>query len=230
MLDTAAGVTARHDDVVIGVLAMQGAFREHVQVLHTLGVEAVEVRTLAHLASVDGLVIPGGESTTIRKMLVNSGLYEALAGRLAEGMPAFGTCAGMIVLARSARDGAPATYGLLDVQVERNGFGRQLYSFEADVLLEHAAHTARHEAETESLRARMPGVFIRAPRIEAVGDGVEVIGRLAGGEAVAVRQGALLACTFHPELSGAVELHEIFVEQCRSRRRRARRPSGGAVG
>lgn len=186
---------------VVGVLAMQGAFAAHARALEQVGAEAREVRTPAQLAEVAGIVIPGGESTAIRKALQRCGLLDPLRARVAAGMPALGTCAGLIVLADAPPDGAPPCFGLLHVDVERNGFGRQVHSFEADVALgEGTVH----------------GVFIRAPRITRVGDGVEVVGRIAdgahAGEPVVVRQGHLLGATFHPELTGERALHRMLVE------------------
>jgi 5'-phosphate synthase pdxT subunit len=185
---------------------MQGAFAEHVRMLREVGADAVELRTAEHLADVDAIVIPGGESTAIRKALDRCGLLAPMRERVAAGMPAFGTCAGMIVLADTAPDGAPPCLGVLDVDVERNGFGSQVHSFEADVQLDLAQGGAH----------RMHGVFIRAPRITRVGDDVRVIGRLGGDvardhEPVVVEQGALLAASFHPELTQDTTLHERFV-------------------
>lgn len=182
----------------IGVLAMQGAFAEHIQALGECGAEAFEVRAVAELEQADGIVIPGGESTAIRKALDRCGLLEPLRQRIAEGLPAFGTCAGMIVLAQTAPDGAPPSFGLLDVDIERNGFGPQTQSAEREVWL--GERTAQ-------------AVFIRAPRITRVGSGVDVVARLgsAEGEPVAVAQGHLLGCAYHPELTGDRTLHERFV-------------------
>jgi 5'-phosphate synthase pdxT subunit len=184
----------------IGVLAMQGAFAEHVAMLQACGVEAFEVRTTQELGRCDGVVLPGGESTAIRKALDRCGLLGPLRDRIADGLPAFGTCAGMIVLADTEPDGAPPCFGLLDVVVARNGYGAQVHSFEAAVTIEDG------DAGT-----RMHGVFIRAPRITQVGAGVTVCGRLDDGEPVVVAQGSLLAASFHPELTDDHTLHERFV-------------------
>lgn len=186
----------------IGVLAMQGAFAEHVGALRACGARTLEVRTEEDLAHVDGIVIPGGESTAIRKALDRAGLLEPLRAAIEDGLPAFGTCAGMIVLADTDPDGAPPCFGLLDVEVARNGFGRQVHSFETMVVGDDGR---QHH-----------GVFIRAPRITRVGDAVEVLARL-GSEPVAVRQGGLLAASFHPELTGDTWLHQELVELARSR-------------
>ena len=182
----------------IGVLALQGAFREHCDAVRRIGHEAVEVRTPADLASVDGLILPGGESTTIDKLLDSSGLRAPLAARLEAGMPAFGTCAGLIVLSASAVDGTPdqRTLGAIDVVSQRNGFGRQVKSFEAPVTLIGDSTT-------------MPGVFIRAPRIVSVGEDVEVIARLAD-EPVAATSRTIMVATFHPELTDDDRLHRRF--------------------
>lgn len=198
--------------LTVGVLALQGAVAEHAVVLRSLGAAVALVRTPEDFARCDALVLPGGESTTMRKLLASAGLTEPIREGLAAGMPALGTCAGMIVLAASAPDGAPPGLGLLDVAVERNGFGRQPYSFEGPVEL-----TPSQASEPQTVR----GVFIRAPRITGIGDGVEVIGRLragrSAGEAVAVRHGSLVACTFHPELVGASALHRLLVSMAAAR-------------
>jgi pyridoxal 5'-phosphate synthase pdxT subunit len=173
----------------IGVLAVQGNFREHVAMLRLLGADAVEVRKPEQLEGLDGLVIPGGESTTFMRLMRLYGLDEAIRGF--EG-PVFGTCAGMIVLDRDH-------LGLVDIGVRRNAFGRQLASFETD--LEVCGWT-------EPLRA----VFIRAPWIEDVGPGVEVLAEV-DGRPVLARQGRFLVASFHPELTGDTRLHELFLEE-----------------
>jgi 5'-phosphate synthase pdxT subunit len=180
----------------VGVLALQGAFREHVTLLTSLGVEAFELRTPAELDRADALVLPGGESTTIGKLLRSSGLREPLA---AFGGPILGTCAGMIVLAREASDGLDGQelLGLIDLEVQRNGYGRQVRSFEAELAL------AGDERP-------FCGVFIRAPRIERLGDGVAVVARL-GDEPVAAAQGRIMVTAFHPELTGDARIHERFL-------------------
>ena len=172
----------------IGVLAAQGAFREHAQTLRRLGAEVVEVRLPDQLDGLDGLVIPGGESTTIMHLAHLYGLDEAIGGF---GGALFGTCAGMIVLDREH-------LGLADVEVDRNAYGRQVRSFEADVLLEGDERPFR-------------GVFIRAPRVRELGPGVEVLGEL-DGEPVLVRDGRMLLATFHPELTDDSRIHERFLE------------------
>jgi 5'-phosphate synthase pdxT subunit len=185
----------------IGVLALQGAFREHCDAVRRLGHEAVEVRNPADLEGVDGLIIPGGESTTMDKLLDWTGLRAPLQARLDDGMPAFGTCAGLIILAASAVDGIPEQRPLkaIDIVAQRNGFGRQVHSFEAPV------HLVGEDDD-------MPGVFIRAPRIVATGDDVEVIATM-GEETVAAASGTIMVATFHPELTGDDRLHRRFCER-----------------
>ena len=185
----------------IGVLALQGAFREHIVTLEALGVATVAVRLPHQLEGCAGLVIPGGESTAIGKLMATYGFYEAVAERYADGMGVWGTCAGAILIARDVLDALPdqRTLGLMDITVRRNAYGRQLASFEADL-------------DVDGLHDPFPGVFIRAPWIEAVGDGVEVLAR-HDRRIVAARQGDLLATTFHPELTGDVALHRLFVER-----------------
>ena len=183
----------------VGVLALQGAFREHVNALQRLGAEAVEVRTPAELMGLDGLVLPGGESTTMGLLLDSSELREPLGAAVAAGTPVLGTCAGLILLARDLEDGIEGqrTFEALDVTARRNGYGRQVKSFEGAVDLAGAD-------------TPMTGVFIRAPRITRVGDGVEVIATL-NAEPVAVRSGSIMAATFHPELTDDDRLHELFL-------------------
>jgi pyridoxal 5'-phosphate synthase pdxT subunit len=185
---------------VVGVLALQGAFARHVEALHRVGAAAREVRTAEDLAACDALVLPGGESTTISKLLVSNGLMEPLRRRLADGLPTFGTCAGMILLARDVLDGRPdqASLGVVDVAVRRNGYGRQVDSFEADL-------------DVRGLDgAPFRAVFIRAPLVEAVGDGVDVLATV-DGIPVLVRQGPITLASFHPELTDDDRLHAAFV-------------------
>ncbi|WP_204039854.1 pyridoxal 5'-phosphate synthase glutaminase subunit PdxT [Acrocarpospora phusangensis] len=189
-------------DVKIGVLALQGDVREHVRALATAGAEGVPVRRLEELQAVDALVIPGGESTTIWKLAAAFDLLEPLRARIKEGMPAFGSCAGMIMLADRIEGGIDGqqTLGGIDMVVRRNAFGRQVDSFEAD--LDFAG------------RGPYRAVFIRAPWVESVGADVEVLAR-AGDRIVAVRHGPLLATSFHPELTGDARVHSYFVEMVR---------------
>jgi 5'-phosphate synthase pdxT subunit len=189
----------------IGVLALQGDVREHLRLLDGLGVPAISVRREAELAAVSGLVLPGGESTTMIRLARTFGLVEPLRARLADGMPAFGTCAGMILLADRVLDGAAGqgTLGGLDITVRRNAFGRQVDSFEEDI------HMA-------GLDEPVHAVFIRAPWVEKVGGGVEVLAQVeagpAAGRIVAVRQGPLMATSFHPEMGGGSRIHRLFVD------------------
>ncbi|WP_039994126.1 pyridoxal 5'-phosphate synthase glutaminase subunit PdxT [Gordonia otitidis] len=191
----------------IGVLALQGDVREHLAALAGAGATAVAVRRRAELEDVDGLIIPGGESTTMSRLLGVFDLYEPLRARLAEGMPAYGSCAGMIMLASEILDTRPDARHLdaLDITVRRNAFGRQVESFETDVEIEGI--TGGHP---------MRAVFIRAPWVEGAGDGVQVLARVpegpAEGRIVAVRQGDVLATSFHPEVTGDRRVHEYFVD------------------
>ncbi len=185
----------------VGVLALQGAFREHVQALERVGADPIEVRTPEQLDGLDGIVLPGGESTTMGILLDTTGLREPLTAAVRGGLPAFGTCAGLILLARDLEDGAVGqrTLGVLDVTARRNGYGRQLASFEADIVLGGGG-------------VPLPGIFIRAPRITRVGEGVEVLAAI-GDEPVAVRCGPIMASTFHPELAHDDRLHALFLER-----------------
>jgi 5'-phosphate synthase pdxT subunit len=186
----------------IGVLALQGAVGLHIHALERLGVETVEVRRAEHLARVDGLVLPGGESSTISKLLVINELFEPLAERLYAGMPAFGTCAGMIMLASEVLDGREdqLSFSAIDISVRRNAFGRQIDSFETDLNVIGLAEAPVH------------AVFIRAPVVERVGPGVEILAAVEEGRPVACRQGAVLVTSFHPELSSDLRLHELFIK------------------
>jgi 5'-phosphate synthase pdxT subunit len=194
----------------IGVLALQGDVREHTVALAEAGALARPVRRPEELEGIDGLVIPGGESTTMSKLAVTFGLIEPLRARVAAGMPAYGSCAGMIMLADEILDGRAdqRTVGGLDVVVRRNAFGRQNESFEADVDFPAVGAVPVH------------GVFIRAPWVEKVGEGVEVLATLGAepyaGRVVAVRQGNVLATSFHPELTGDRRVHAYFTDLVRS--------------
>jgi pyridoxal 5'-phosphate synthase pdxT subunit len=186
--------------VKVGVLALQGAFREHREVLDALGAEAVEVRTPEQLGALDALILPGGESTTMSKLLDSSSLRAPVADLLADGVPVLGTCAGMILLAREVVDGRPdqRSFGAVDVAVRRNAYGRQRDSFEAPLDVAGLAG------------GPFPGVFIRAPRIETAGPDVEVLARY-DGHPVLARQGRVWVASFHPELSGDLRLHGRFL-------------------
>jgi 5'-phosphate synthase pdxT subunit len=196
-------------DLIIGVLALQGDVAEHLRALAECDVLARPVRRSAELAEVDAIVIPGGESTTISKLAVAFDLFEPLRKRIAAGMPAYGSCAGMIMLADEVLDGRPdqRSFGGINMTVRRNAFGRQVDSFEAPVQIEGVPGDPLH------------AVFIRAPWVESVRDGVQVLGRVSAGPAagrmVAVRQGHLLATSFHPELTGDLRVHQLFVDMVR---------------
>jgi 5'-phosphate synthase pdxT subunit len=190
----------------IGVLALQGDVREHLSALAESDVLARPVRRPGELDAVDALVIPGGESTTMSNLAITFGLLEPIRKRIADGMPVYGSCAGMIMLAGTVLDGRPdqESFGGIDMTVRRNAFGRQVDSFEADVAIDDIAGGDFH------------AVFIRAPWVEEVGAEVSVLGRVTAGPAagriVAVRQGNLLATAFHPELTGDLRVHRYFVE------------------
>jgi pyridoxal 5'-phosphate synthase pdxT subunit len=189
----------------VGVLALQGDVREHLGALHAADAAAVSVRRPEDLRNLDGIVLPGGESTTIAKLLVTFELFEPLQDALKRGLPAYGSCAGMILLADRLVDGTADQVGLggIDMTVRRNAFGRQVDSFEATVDVEGAG--------------KVEGVFIRAPYAEEVGERAEVLGLLAD-KIVVVRQGSLLATSFHPELTGDPRVHQMFVTMVRERR------------
>jgi 5'-phosphate synthase pdxT subunit len=181
----------------IGVLALQGAFREHLATLAAIGVEGVAVRLPADLDDVGGLILPGGESTTMRKLIDRWGLRQPILDLAASGAPLFGTCAGMIVLAREIAGDEEPVLPLLDVTVERNAFGRQLDSFEAELSVPVLGDQPVH------------GVFIRAPVIERTGPDVDVLARLDDGRIVAVRERNVIATAFHPELAGETRFHRL---------------------
>jgi 5'-phosphate synthase pdxT subunit len=204
--------------VKVGILALQGDVREHARILADLGADTVEVRAPEELASVDALVLPGGESTTMSMLLDSSGLFGPIAGRLAEGMPAFGTCAGMILLATEVLDGRDdqRCFGAIDLSVRRNAFGRQVDSFESDLDVR------------DVMGGPMRAVFIRAPVVERAGPEVDVLASVtgrktspgatpAGDQPVVCRQGSVLVAAFHPELAGDWRLHELFLSNVGSR-------------
>ena len=184
----------------VGVLALQGNVREHLAALAELGAHPVEVRTAEDLSGVDALVLPGGESTTISLLLQSSGLFQTVADRLGDGMPVFGTCAGMILLAREVLDGRPdqRSFGVIDISVRRNAFGRQVDSFETGLAV-------------EGVDGAVDAVFIRAPFVERAGGGVEVLARV-DGHPVLCRQGPVLVASFHPELSTDLRIHSLFLD------------------
>ena len=183
----------------IGVLALHGAVIEHIQTLRSIGVEAVPVRLPADLDGISGLILPGGESTTMRKLVARWGLRGPVMEFAASGAPILGTCAGMIVLAQEIAGGEEPVFPLLDVTVERNAFGRQLDSFETDLDVPVLGDLPVH------------AIFIRAPIIERVGPGVEVLARLPDQRVVAVRQRNVMAISFHPELAGETRFHRLVV-------------------
>jgi 5'-phosphate synthase pdxT subunit len=187
--------------VKVGVLALQGAVRRHVDALDDCGAAAVEVRSPSDLADVDRLILPGGESTTMSMLLDRTGLREPIAARLADGMPAFGTCAGMILLASEVLDGRrdQQSFGVIDLVVRRNGYGRQVDSFETML-------------DVDGLDGPFPASFIRAPVVTAVGEGVTSLAHV-DGDPVLCRTERVLVASFHPELSGDRRLHSYFLEE-----------------
>jgi 5'-phosphate synthase pdxT subunit len=188
--------------VKIGVLALQGAFARHAERFAHLGVDAVGVRVPDDLVDVDALVLPGGESTTMSMLLESSGLFDPIAERLAAGMPAFGTCAGMILLGADILDGRAdqRCFDVIDIDVRRNAYGRQVDSFETDLAIDAMPDSRFH------------AVFIRAPEVARVGDDVEVLAQI-GDHPVLCRQGAVLVAAFHPELAGDDRLHNLFLTE-----------------
>jgi 5'-phosphate synthase pdxT subunit len=199
-------VTTGREDPVVGVLALQGDVREHLAALAECDVVARPVRRPTELAEVDALVLPGGESTTMSRLLDRTALFDPVAERLAAGMPVLGTCAGMILLAATVLDGRAdqRSFAVVDITVRRNAFGRQVDSFEAELAV-------------TGFDAPFHALFIRAPWVEKVGHDVQVVATVAAGEAmgriVAVRQAHLLATSFHPEITGDHRFHQLFVEQ-----------------
>jgi 5'-phosphate synthase pdxT subunit len=184
----------------IGILALQGDVREHANALRDVGAEPVEVRLPRDLVGLDALILPGGESTTMRRLIDLYGLREPIVALARGGAPVYGTCAGMILLADRIADGDEPVLRLLDITVERNAYGRQLDSFEADLSIPSLGDEALH------------GVFIRAPIVSQVGPDVEVLARDGDGRPIAVRQGRVMATAFHPELTGDRRLHRLLLE------------------
>ena len=199
-----AGDTSTTAGLCVGVLALQGAFEAHQERLIEIGVDAPLIRTPLDLETVDAVVLPGGESTTMSRLLTTSGLFDALEDRFADGMPVFGTCAGMILCATDVLDGRSDQRGfdLIDLTVRRNGYGRQLESFESDI-------------NVAGLDQPFHAVFIRAPFVERIGDDVEILASL-DGVAVLVRNQRCTVAAFHPELTNDVRLHEIFVSSLKT--------------
>lgn len=190
--------------MLIGVLALQGAFIEHQRMLAACGAQSRQVRKPEQLDGLDGLIIPGGESTTMGKLMNDFGLFGPVVTRAQEGMPVFGTCAGLILMAREIAGSEQPRLGLMDMMAERNAFGRQVESFETDLAMPVLGE--------EPFQA----VFIRAPYILEVGPGVEVLARFEE-KIVCARQGRFLAAAFHPELTGDTRLHRLFLAACNSR-------------
>ncbi len=190
-----------HASPVVGVLALQGAFAAHERALAEVGATTRQVRTPEQLTEVDALVMPGGESTTMSRLLDTSGLFDEIAARIASGMPVFGTCAGMILLATDVADGRPdqRSFAAIDVSVQRNGYGRQIDSFESDI-------------DVAGLDAPFHAVFIRAPLVRSVGAGVEVLAAHEGVPVLA-RQGTVTVASFHPELTADARLHALFLQR-----------------
>lgn len=195
----------------IGVLALQGDVREHVAALSALGVRAMPVRRPSELEQVDGIVIPGGESTTICRLLDVFDLREPLSARLRGGLPAYGSCAGMITLSARILDGRAdqVPLGAIDITVRRNAFGRQVDSFETDLHIDGFTAAGLDERP-------MRAVFIRAPWVESVGAEVQVLATAEGGQPVAVRQGRVLATSFHPEITSDDRIHRLFLAMVRA--------------
>jgi pyridoxal 5'-phosphate synthase pdxT subunit len=183
----------------IGVLALQGDFREHAEILRGLGVDPVEVRVVEDLEGLAGIIVPGGESTTIGKMMVSSGLLDGIRSYFYKGGPVWGTCAGMVLAASATTGPRQPLLGLMNALVERNGFGRQVHSFEKDL-------------EVEGFDEPFTGIFIRAPFFEDVGPGVEVLSRI-GDRVVAARGENILVTAFHPELTDDARFHEYFLRE-----------------
>ena len=186
--------------LVVGVLALQGAFSRHQDALTELGVATRQVRTPQDLEAVNALVMPGGESTTMSQLLESSEIFEPLAKRVEEGMAVFGTCAGMILLAKKIIDGRDdqTPFGAIDIEVQRNAYGRQVDSFEADI-------------DVDSLKSPFHAVFIRAPRIASLGSEVKVLA-YCGEDVVLAQQNNILVASFHPELTNDIRLHELFLK------------------
>lgn len=198
----------------IGVLALQGDFREHLAVLAESGVEGIDVRLPRHLDGLDGLIIPGGESTTMTRLMIDYGLWQKLSERIEQGLPVLGTCAGMIVLAKSIDGLEQPSLGAIDLRVRRNAFGRQVASFEADLPIP--------ELGPEPLRA----VFIRAPVIEQIGPKVRSLAALPDGRVVAAQEGNVVVAAFHPELTSDRRFHQYFLEIVKGERSLAARVTG----
>ncbi len=188
-------------NITIGVLALQGDFLEHIQMLKRIGVKTKEIKQAADLKNIDGIILPGGESTTIVYLLDAFGLREILIQKIQDGLPAFGTCAGMIILAKKLVQTLPIPLGLMDITVNRNAFGRQIDSFEVPLYIKPLGDKP------------FPATFIRAPIIEKAGPDVEILSTLADGTIAAVKQKNILATAFHPELTRDTRFHEYFISK-----------------
>ena len=184
----------------IGVLALQGDFVEHINMLSKLGVDAAEIRLSSQLDSMDGLIIPGGESTTIVQLMDNFGLTEQIKSLIGNGLPVWGTCAGMIVLARDITDDRPKPLGIIDINVSRNAYGRQVDSFEVPVDIPKLGDPYFN------------AIFIRAPAINSIGDNVEVLGTLSDGQIIAAQERNIIVTSFHPELTDDTRFHNYFLD------------------
>ena len=206
-----AGASRRKRQPVIGVMAVQGDFREHLDTLDAVGAVGREIRLPADLDGVDGLILPGGESTAMRKLYARWGLVAPVKALATRGAPILGTCAGAILLATKIADGDEPVLSLIDMEVRRNAFGRQLDSFETELKMQ----SLKASGGPTSLRA----VFIRAPEILRVGPAASVVAQLDGGEIVAARQGNVVGISFHPEIAGETRLHRWLVEQAATARR-----------
>jgi pyridoxal 5'-phosphate synthase pdxT subunit len=191
-------------NIVIGVLASQGAFAEHIAALTKLHTEAVPVRLPGQLSGLDGLIIPGGESTTMSLLMSGYNLVSEIVALAGRGVPLFGTCAGMIMMAKIVQGNTMHNLGVMDITVKRNAFGRQVDSFETDLMIPALGDEP------------FPAVFIRAPLIEACGTTVEVLAKLPDGRIVAARQGSMLAAAFHPELTDDLRFHQYFLDTVKS--------------
>tara|TARA_B100000029_G_scaffold509838_1_gene599897 strand:- start:1526 stop:2116 length:591 start_codon:yes stop_codon:yes gene_type:complete len=187
----------------IGVLALQGDFVEHINMLSKLGVDAVEIRLPSHLGSIEGLIIPGGESTTIVQLMDNFGFTQHMRNLIVDGLPVWGTCAGMIVLARDITDDRPKPLGIIDINVSRNAYGRQVDSFEAEVDIPKLGDPTFN------------AIFIRAPAINSIGDNVEILGTLGDGQVIAAKERNVIVTSFHPELTDDLRFHKYFLSVVR---------------
>jgi len=183
----------------VGLLAMQGAFKKHGEIINSLGNKTLEVRKPEQLEQIDGIIIPGGESTTIYKMLQKSGLFDTLKDKIENGLPVLGTCAGIILLAQRISNSDQPRLGVLNVTVERNSYGRQTESFETELEIKGLDNTP------------VTGIFIRAPKIKETGHGVEILSEFAGSP-VLVKQDNIVAATFHPELTNDKRIHKLFTD------------------